>query len=157
VAYGSGLYNYGTLHYANTIIANSPSGADCVIDGGSIVTNLNNLVEDGGCSAAGVNFKTGDPHLGTLQNNGGSTSTFVLQLDSPAIDLGDSATCAAAPVNNLDQRGQTRDDLQCDIGAFELKFSDSPMVVLTPGAALRTYGPRGWVCKSPPGIRARSL
>ena len=40
-----------------------------------------------------------------------------------------------------DQRGQARDDLQCDIGAFELKFDDSPTVSLPPGAALRTYGP----------------
>jgi len=141
-AYGGGLYNFGTLHYANTIIANSTAGGDCVQDGGSIATNLNNLVEDGGCSAAGVNFKTGDPHLDVLQNNGGSTSTFELQLDSPAIDAGDAAACASAPVSGLDQRGQTRDDLQCDIGAFELKYTDSPTVTkAVSGASTYTFGP----------------
>jgi len=141
-AFGGGLYNFGTLHYQNTIIANSPHGGDCVIDGGSIVTNLNNLVEDGGCAAAGVNFKTGDPHLNALQNNGGSTSTFALQLDSPAIDAGDAATCASASIGGLDQRGQIRDDLQCDLGAFELKYVDSPTVTkAVSGAGTYTFGP----------------
>ena len=39
---------------------------------------------------------------------------------SPAIDAGDGATCAAAPVNAVDQRGIVRPQLAaCDIGAFE--------------------------------------
>jgi hypothetical protein len=39
---------------------------------------------------------------------------------SPAIDAGDDATCAAAPVNNFDQRGISRPQgAACDIGAFE--------------------------------------
>ncbi|MFN2178221.1 MAG: choice-of-anchor Q domain-containing protein, partial [Candidatus Promineifilaceae bacterium] len=37
-----------------------------------------------------------------------------------AIDAGDNTTCAAAPVNNLDQRGITRpNNTTCDIGAYE--------------------------------------
>ena len=41
---------------------------------------------------------------------------------SPAIDAGDQAVCAAAPVNNLDQRGFVRPGTghtQCSIGAYE--------------------------------------
>lgn len=40
---------------------------------------------------------------------------------SPAIDAGDAATCAAAPVDNRDQRGGARPHgPQCDIGAIEV-------------------------------------
>jgi hypothetical protein len=49
-----------------------------------------------------------------------------LRSGSPAIDAGDNATCAAAPVSNLDQRGRTRpldgdgDSVAiCDLGAVE--------------------------------------
>ena len=41
---------------------------------------------------------------------------------SPAIDAGDQAVCAAAPVNNRDQRGFVRPGTghtQCSIGAYE--------------------------------------
>jgi len=62
----------------------------------------------------------GDPNLGPLANNGGSTQTFRLLPGSPAKDAGDDATCAASPVNNLDQRGVTRPQgSHCDIGAIE--------------------------------------
>jgi PKD repeat protein len=111
--YGGGLYNYGTLHYTNTIMANSPHGADCVQDGGSIATNINNVVEDGGCAAGGVNFKTGDPKLGALQNNGGRVKTMALLPGSLAIDAG--ANCLST-----DERGVARPQgSACDIGAFE--------------------------------------
>ena len=117
---GAGLYipnaSGNFLHYANTIIANSGSGGDCVADASRIVTNVNNLVENGGCLAT----FSADPKLGALANNGGPTQTFALLTNSPAINAGDNATCAAAPVNNLDQRGNTRPDgATCDIGAFE--------------------------------------
>lgn len=46
--------------------------------------------------------------------------TFALLPGSPAIDTGNSAACAAAPVNNLDQRGVVRPQGGgCDLGAFE--------------------------------------
>lgn len=118
---GGGFYGSGTLNFSNTIIANSTSGSECFST--TIGTNLNNLVEDGSCSAA----LSGDPNLGTLADNGGPTQTFALLLGSPAIDAGDNVTCAAAPVSNLDQRGATRPTdgdasgvATCDIGAFEL-------------------------------------
>ncbi|MBL8063021.1 MAG: CSLREA domain-containing protein [Anaerolineales bacterium] len=116
---GGGIYfDGGTLNYANTIIANSTSGGDCA-GSGTIGTNTNNLVEDGGCSAS----LSGDPALDSLGDNGGPTQTFALFVDSLAIDAGDNTTCAASPVSNLDQRGVSRlQGVQCDIGAFEAEF-----------------------------------
>ncbi len=61
-----------------------------------------------------------NPLLGALANNGGLTDTHALLDGSPAIDAGDNATCAAAPVSGVDQRGVLRPQgLVCDIGAYE--------------------------------------
>jgi CSLREA domain-containing protein len=123
---GGGILNYfgATLNYANTIIANSHYGGDCV-NYGAIGTNVNNLVEDGSCSA----LLSGDPNLGALADNGGLTQTMELLVGSPAIDAGDDATCAAATVSNLDQRGIARPQgPHCDIGAFESSDATSPVV-----------------------------
>lgn len=122
-AQGAGIASTLTgyvLNFTNTIIANSTTGGDCDAVG-TIGTNLNNLVADGTCASNGVNFTTGDPQLAPLADNGGPTWTFALLAGSPAIDAGDNPTCAAPPVNGLDQRGQPRSDAQCDIGAFELQ------------------------------------
>jgi len=48
---------------------------------------------------------------------------------SPAIDAGDDAVCAAAPVNSIDQRGFARPGVghaHCSIGAFEFYFPPPP-------------------------------
>ena len=57
-----------------------------------------------------------------LQDNGGPTQTIALadSPTNPAIDKGHAATCAAAPVNGLDQRGLPRTP-PCDIGAYEIQ------------------------------------
>jgi hypothetical protein len=128
------------LNYANTIVANSTSGGDCVNED-TIATNTNNLVQDGSCSAA----LSGDPKLDPagLKNNGGATQTIALQSNSPAIDRGNATTCAdVATVNGLDQRGQSRNDLKCDIGAYEMQMSDRNNTSLTPStSSMTTYGP----------------
>jgi hypothetical protein len=104
------------LHLKNSIVAASPSGGDCV-DFGLLTTNTNNLIEDSTCDPAVM----GDPLLGPLADNGGSTETMALGFGSPAIDAGDDASCAAT-----DQRGTTRPKdgdgdgtAYCDIGAYE--------------------------------------
>jgi hypothetical protein len=129
---GGGLGNVATLNYRNTIIADNLSGGDCR-NWDTISENLNNLVEDGGCEAA----FSGDPALQVLADNGGPAWTCSLQADSLAIDMGDSSACPA-----LDQRGQARDDWNCDIGSFELKLADSSIVTKSiDGAGEYTFGP----------------
>jgi Immune inhibitor A peptidase M6 len=75
-----------------------------------------------GC-ASNTNAITADPLLGSLANNGGPTQTYLPGVGSAAIDSGDDATCAAPPINNLDQRGVLRPvGTHCDIGSVE--FND---------------------------------
>ena len=119
---GGGISNNGgTTTLNNSIIANSTSGGDC----SGTVNASYSLVEDGTCGVMnGVNNNlTGDPNLGPLQNNGGSTQTHALLTGSIAIDKGNSTL-------TTDQRGFTRpvDDPNTpnaaggngsDIGSFE--------------------------------------
>jgi predicted outer membrane repeat protein len=121
---GGGIYiiYYATMHLKNSILANSTSGNDCYheINEDSISTVINNLIENNfGC---GTPYSTTDPKLGPLASNGGPTQTFALLAGSPAIDAGDGDICASDPVNGLDQRGVTRPQGSCDIGAFEARF-----------------------------------
>jgi CSLREA domain-containing protein len=126
---GGGIFNNGgVLNFANTLIANSSAGGDCVNGGtGTIGTNTNNLVEDGSCSTNGTNFLSGDPNLGSLADNGGTTQTFALLTGSPAIDAGDDTVCDDNPgPNNLDQRGVARPQgAHCDIGAYEYQYQST--------------------------------
>ena len=131
VSGGGILGNGGSLNIANTIIANSTSGGDYA-GSGTIGTNLNNLVEDGSIidsssTPTGSGNISGDPVLGTLQNNGGPTQTLALLSGSPAIAAGDATISNAAPVNSLDQRGVTRSPTAPSIGAFEY-INDAPVL-----------------------------
>lgn len=105
-----------TLTLKNTIVASSQAGNTCtgvVTDGGG---NLS--YPDATCP--GVNA---DPLLGPLQDNGGATLTMLPGPGSPAIDAGNNATCAAPPVNGIDQRGIIRPvGPACDIGAVEVNY-----------------------------------
>ena len=112
--YGGGIYNNnGWAQLSNTIVANSPKGSNClgpVTDGGG---NLS--YPDTTCP--GIN---GDPLLGPLQITIGPTETMALGPGSAAIDAANDATCDAAPIKNLDQRGIARPwGTHCDIGAVE--------------------------------------
>lgn len=117
----SGLLNEGYAKLNNSILANGIGGSDCVIVAatGTINVDNHNIIENN-ASCLGTAISA-DPLLGPLQNNGGVTQTHALLVGSPAIDAGDDAICSAAPISNLDQRGQKRPSgLQCDIGAYEV-------------------------------------
>ncbi len=132
-ATGGGVYNRYRFQYQNTIIANSALGGDC-FSSGTIATNIRNLVEDNSCAPA----LSGDPALGVPTGN---IAYYPLLPNSPAIDAGDGATCLIA-----DQRGEPRDDLRCDIGAFERRFNDGDTVIKTnfkPGTPY-SFGPT-WI------------
>jgi predicted outer membrane repeat protein len=137
---GGGIYKTNVaVNMFNTIIANS-TGGDCYssctmfcISGSS----ANNLDQDSSCPAT----IHGDPKLGPLASNGGATQTFALLPNSPAIDAGSAVRCSSSPINSLDQRGQSRNDLQCDIGAYEMQMTDRNNTTLNPGTTMRTFGP----------------
>jgi hypothetical protein len=136
---GGGIYNnvvpvnLGTVTVTNTIVANSTSGGNCGSCCGGGVTDDGHNIDDGttcgfrgaGCTnTSGSSFCNTNPDLDPtgLQNNGGPTQTIALQAGSPAIKAGDEATCAAPPINNLDQRGYPRPGhgaTSCSIGAYE--------------------------------------
>mgnify|MGYP003377798169 CR=1 FL=1 len=88
--------------------------------------------------------------LSPLAENGGPTQTHALPAGSPALDRAPNASCTAAPVNGLDQRGQPRNqngsgnasNNECDVGAFERAGSAPPPTggfYLSPGKA-GTFG-----------------
>jgi hypothetical protein len=122
---GAVIYNNGgTLNYANTIMANAVSGGECV-NAGTLGANVNNLVEDGSCSAS----LSGDPAMGALADNGGATETFALLVTSTAIDAGSDTICLPTSVNGLDQRGFRRlSGAHCDIGSYEYVDTIAPTV-----------------------------
>jgi CSLREA domain-containing protein len=112
----------GQFQIRNTIVANSAGSApaNCFAVVGGVITSLGNNLEFPGTSC-GFNLagdRRANPLLGALATNGGLTQTHSLGAGSPAIDLGDAATCAASPVSGVDQRGRTR-PASCDAGAYE--------------------------------------
>jgi uncharacterized repeat protein (TIGR02543 family) len=128
--FGGGMYNSDSYPILkNVIIANSVIGGDCYNDDSLLnALSANNLIEDSAYACGLADGNNGniigkapllDP-LG-LGDHGGSTQTIPLLSGSPTLGAGDAATCAASPVNNLDQRGQARPqgDPVCDIGAYE--------------------------------------
>ncbi len=116
----------GSTTIKNTILANGPPrtgldpynfGGNCVTNG-TLVNGGGNFDDDGTCGVTQVS--TASLKLGSLANNGGPTQTIALGTGSVAIDAGLDAICAAAPVNNLDQRGYRRPaGAHCDSGAYE--------------------------------------
>jgi hypothetical protein len=122
---GGGMFNSDSSPtLINTIIANSPSGGDCVNTGSSTVSpfSSNNLIEDASNTCGLTDGVTGNiigaaPRLGPLANNGGYTRTHVLLGGSPAIDTGTNQNCP-----QTDQRRMLRPQgSQCDIGAVEFQ------------------------------------
>jgi CSLREA domain-containing protein len=139
---GSGLHNSGTVQVWNSIL----SGGDPVCAGTAPQNQGNNLQNPG--TTCGGSITSADPRLEAPGFNGGplpSLLTIGLRPDSPAIDAGSNAVCAAAPVNNEDQRGLPRPvdgngDLTpiCDIGAFEAayRYAGYGSIPIAPGPIL---------------------
>lgn len=107
----------GLLQIKNSIVAYSPSGADCYTGGADFAAVADNIDSDGSCAGFSL---SDDPLLGPLGNNGGSTHTHALTSGSPAIDAApDCTTIGGAPVP-IDQRGAPRPGgAFCDLGAYE--------------------------------------
>jgi LPXTG-site transpeptidase (sortase) family protein len=125
---GGAIRNVGSVTLTNTVVANSSGSANC---GGS-VTNGGNNIEDGtscGWGSSSGSMSSTNPNLGSLT---GSPAYYPLNAGSPAIDAGDNADCAAAPVSNESQNGVTRPtdgdnntSSICDIGSYEAPDASS--------------------------------
>src|SRR5439155_7350428 len=101
----------------NSLVANN-SGGDCT-NSGTLTADTHNLDSDGSCDNA-TTRTAGQINLQSLANNGGPTQTMALGPTSAAIDAGDDAVCAAAPISGKDQRGINRPiGPHSDIGAYE--------------------------------------
>lgn len=122
---GGGLFTTDPdlISAEGSIIAGNPTGGDC---SGLVEDVATNLDSDGTCfDGSGGSITAPDPLLGPLDDHGGPTPTHPLLGGSPALDVGDPASCAAA--GNVDQRGETRPSGGgCDLGAFELYVPPPP-------------------------------
>ena len=123
---GGGMDNLigSVLTLKNTIVADN-TGGDCSCDAGSSIDSAGyNLDSDGSCGfTRPTDLPSGDPRLGPLQDNGGSTLTHALLPGSPAIDAG---SCGDISGNLIlaDQRGYPRPAPVggvCDVGAYEFE------------------------------------
>ena len=122
---GGNVFNLGTLHLSNSLMALSQSGVDCV-NSGAMPTNVNNLIGDGTCNP----MLSGDPKVAALDDYGGLTETHALLAGSPARDAAATSSCIKS-----DQRGVSRPvGSACDIGAFE---GGLPLVEHIPSAVTR--------------------
>lgn len=144
---GASILNLSTIILKNTILANRITAENENNCSGTITDGGGNLDISTTCgfSTANGSFPSTDPQLGALT---GSPAYLPLNANSSAIDAGNAATCAAAVgpptygAGGLDQRGQLRNDLQCDIGAYERVITDGNYVSLTPSTMITTtYGP----------------
>ena len=150
---GAGIINTsnGTVTLNHSIIANNISGAACSNSG--TINGSNNLIDGTSCGSSASFLIGAVTNLdATFNSNGGPTKTHALLSNSNAIDAGSDCTYVSSGSNPLfnsgdaittDQRGEMRDDLQCDVGAFEYVNSDGHTIaknnfVFGP---LYTFGP----------------
>lgn len=90
-----------------------------------------------------------DPQLSPIGSNYSTVWTAAIPRTSPAIDKGNPAVCAAAPINNRDQRGQPRlidgdnnGTALCDSGAYE--YSNVPFTHYTATVPTLTWNQVTW-------------
>ena len=111
---GAGQVWASDLTVTGSVIALAGGGGDCVI-GNPTTSGGGNFDGDGSCglSGAGDISAGGDPVLGALSDNGGSTETMKPQSGSPVIGI--------APLTLAsDQRGEPRPAAPTDAGAVEV-------------------------------------
>jgi len=106
----------------NTIVANSPSGGNCL---GLTSPGDSNLSDDATCGF-GAGRDSINMALLPLGHYGGPTQTIMLLPVSQAIDFADDTACPTT-----DQRGLPRPvGPHCDVGAVERQLIDYPLIFL---------------------------
>ncbi|HSD82708.1 MAG TPA: choice-of-anchor Q domain-containing protein, partial [Anaerolineae bacterium] len=128
----------GTLEIGNSIIAHNGITNNVVISDGlftSLGYNLTNS-DAGAPFTVTTDLANTDPLLGPLQDNGGSTWTYALLPNSPALDRIPFGLNGCGTTIAIDQRGWLRPALpggKCDIGAYEayeyLRFVYLPLIM----------------------------
>jgi RTX calcium-binding nonapeptide repeat (4 copies) len=129
----------GTATLSNTIMANSPSGGNCVneatlIDGGG---NLDDGTTCGFTASTSKSMTPAGLDPADLKDNGGPTQTIALcsGVGTPTGCTGPSAAIDAAvscPPPTTDQRGVSRPQgSACDIGSFELEEPENQAPTVT--------------------------
>lgn len=152
---GAALASFGALRMENSLIVGSGgSGAggaasqsdNCFVGSeGAFAINVNNLVQDGSCSAQ---FSGGSaPLVEPLADNGGANLTHALvYADNPAIDGGSDAACDGLRYDTrgapFDRRvdGNADGAARCDIGAFEFTDGSGPGVEITADSVMTPGG-----------------
>jgi hypothetical protein len=117
----------GTILAGNAVDCNVGAG---LIDGGTNLVGSDDSEGASSCTSlagsdgnvVGTQADPVDPDLGPLGSHGGATQTQALAPGSPAIGAGSASDCEASPVNDTDQRGDSRRASTrgtCDIGAYD--------------------------------------
>src|SRR6266496_788844 len=142
--YGGGIYNYGYVGIANTVLKAGATGENIFNNFGTVFSAGYNLSSDNGggvLTCDGDRIDT-DPMLGPLQDNGGPTFTHELLPGSPAMDAGNPNFI---PPPDYDQRGpgflRVRNG-RIDIGSFEVQTGTAPTPTPTP-----IPFPEAWVAR----------
>lgn len=136
---GGGIYKngWGGLTIYNSILWGNTAGVPSSAQIGNYQQMLEVLYSDIQGGWPGTGNLNANPQLGPLADNGRLTRTRALGPGSAAIDTAERAHCPAA-----DQRGELRNDLGCDMGAYELKYTGSDNVFRpVSSTALTTFGP----------------
>lgn len=142
----------GSIVIKNSIVANPTGGPGISCYGFTPVSLGHNIFSDTTCgqNVAGGDLIVPNLTLGPLANNGGTTPTRALLVDSPALDsipLADCTNTAGIPITT-DQRGVFRPQgPRCDIGSYEIVPSGGPdryndrqsfLTALCPTATIKT-------------------
>ena len=119
--------------FANSIVAenSAPAGANCLNFAGTLVSLGHNLENADTCNFdQPTDVISVNPLIAPLADNGGGTQTHALLPGSLAIDSADGSTCAAPPINGIDQRGVVRPQgAECDIGAYESNWATTTLAL----------------------------
>jgi hypothetical protein len=124
--------DFGNLSSFGSVVA-LPQGGAANCDVVSASSNGFNFSDDTSCGFTdGTDQQNaGDPGLGALADNGGSTQTRLPQANSPLIDAVPNTSCQDDGASGIttDQRGFPRPEVTgglCDIGAVEVERPPGP-------------------------------
>lgn len=143
---GGSLYSTADLHLANSILANSPQGLDCVATGPFGPDSGHNLIEThDGC---GEPILQDDPILLDLGYYNGPARTRPINGNSPAVNMGRNAWSVDRDGQPFrwDQRGNGDPRFvsgYTDLGAFELQAFPDLVVDTAEDTGLRGCMPSG--------------